>query len=730
LEIYTPGQQQINAIFKMSIWLNIIFFHIIMVYDFGKCNLAEWLTDFSDCHFQIKVLANNNFIDIGDIQFPIRLSVSNQSISFNYTGSHYLKLQLRLCTLEVRVFSKQVLAYTLLHDPTWISSNSRPDPIWDHTKFSITGLTNSYTNSYSFNILLLPEGWEILDVGILKFFAAQNVNNDQYFYFTYTDLEEANFMLNITGAFYMPMLTNPTTIDFEDFPLVARTCQNIRRNMINTINRIYQRGRNVVCSIVTTEFSPVMPNYGLEDNYFNIILTSHPEFEYLRDMTSRDYYFYHRRNLSFLRLNQAILFDHVEYNLSSLFHKGSWNFSGDVNKKWLFSKSSLIRIETILYSDDSYEIQKSLEVYPTGLNYFNFVTCHGFSQRPSVMYYFQPLDNYTWILTSVAIVGISLTLFFIGLKNWKCLAKISINLFYSISVILENGFGNLGRAITNCRIYKISFVLLALISFMVGNMYKSLITVDIITPIPGSIPVNYLSELKGWSIAVLPFQYLLDPVSSEDIDTLNLIREESRKFRGNGIQLSRTLRFRYSSLFGFLATKDFNGTVNPTSEINTLLSLQQDIRLFSSRVEVVNYLSSCMNKALVGSLQEVDRFRKFSMTQGLKLGIGKDVFMPTMISWGFSKVTGEFLNRKFSSLISSGIYHRWEHIFYSRTRSQLDMSETSTIHTNQSLDTQLGALFILYGICISFCIVFYVVEHFIAVLYHLLYCIVRNNCFH
>jgi len=266
---------------------------------------------------------------------------------------------------------------------------------------------------------------------------------------------------------------------------------------------------------------------------------------------------------------------------------------------------------------------------------------------------------------------------------------------------------------TRHRVHRIIFLLLALISLIVGSLYKSLLTTDIISQIPGRISVKYISELTSWSIALLPYQHILHPETGQDAISLNTLRHESLKFRGNGVKLLREEIFQYFSKFGNMITYAAFGSRDRASDfyskIKTLKNMQPNTRLFSAEDEVLNYLSSCRNKAYIGNSQEVMNILKYNNNR-LKLGLGKDKFFLSLVSWRIPKHAGEFLNRKFSSMISSGIYHMWEVIFYAKTRSELDISETQTIERKQSLRTQLGAFFFLFLICIGFCIFVYFLE--------------------
>jgi hypothetical protein len=94
-------------------------------------------------------------------------------------------------------------------------------------------------------------------------------------------------------------------------------------------------------------------------------------------------------------------------------------------------------------------------IFSTGETYFKFLTCHGFVKSPPLTVYVKAFDLFTWI--SVLITTLLLTLaltanyFSLSLKanhftyNQLTTAASTFT-FYSVSVLLENGFGNLRRA--------------------------------------------------------------------------------------------------------------------------------------------------------------------------------------------------------------------------------------------------------------------------------------------
>jgi len=135
------------------------------------------------------------------------------------------------------------------------------------------------------------------------------------------------------------------------------------------------------------------------------------------------------------------------------------------------------------------------------------------------------------------------------------------------------------------------------------------------------------------------------------------------------------------------------------------------IRLFASHREVLNYLSTCEKRALIGDPEQLNAFQKFSQQNYFKLGLGKDRFLPRTYYWFIPNGCGKFLPRRLSLIFSSGIYDKWESIFYSRTRDELDPSlKTEIVEDKQKLESHLGHFFFIYLACVIIGAIVFIME--------------------
>jgi len=296
----------------------ISYFHFIQEHNcFAyKINLSYWLRDFVDCHVEIYVYGSNK-VDFGGFEFPLWLSSSNtSSIRFINGYEHeklYLRLRRQLCTLDVIV--------PFIWFRKWPKISEKLQFKCVDTERTKLTLERSYSDSdgFSFQILIIPHGEESnpnLEYMSERF---QGYGKRmEFFYFNFAVGKSGDFELtNI--MYYLP--SSRLSYETDGVVPLCFSKQEIRSKMLRLSNEIYNGGRYVVGHLITYGFSPIMPDYGVDEYYFNIILTSHPDFEYIRDMTTREYYFSGRREVSFLRLNQAILFDHIPTNISRYFVK-------------------------------------------------------------------------------------------------------------------------------------------------------------------------------------------------------------------------------------------------------------------------------------------------------------------------------------------------------------------------------------------------------------------------
>jgi len=225
-------------------------------------NLNEWLQEFSDCHVAIIVIGNES-ISVGNFEYPIRLRTSTSFQRFNYTNSIYRKFQPRFCTLEVSVISKlTVQTYVDLNVkcPTIQSYEEQrficqyllyPHLTFPESCLSVSGLTDENTNSFSFNVVVLPTDVNIPPKCLFQLNPANKYYNDQHFSFNYTTHPNRTLQI-ISGHFYKAndMLKNYRNLDFSGY--------KVRQEMQKAIHQYYQRGRDLISSLNTWSSPPNM----------------------------------------------------------------------------------------------------------------------------------------------------------------------------------------------------------------------------------------------------------------------------------------------------------------------------------------------------------------------------------------------------------------------------------------------------------------------------------------
>ena len=247
-------------------------------------------------------------------------------------------------------------------------------------------------------------------------------------------------------------------------------------------------------------------------------------------------------------------------------------------------------------------------------------------------------------------------------------------------------------------ISKLVFTILALICLILGCLYKSIITTDMIKPIPGTIPYHNYSQLQDFTFITLPAKDLVVPRQRNVFG--------SKKGNQSGQSLFRpTSDLCRSFELGSYIERIRNALQYLGSERNQskkvlefYLDILNRIRIYEYEEDALARISKCNQKnAYVGDAEEIEDFLKFNKKK-VKLGKGRDKFLAHNKFWIIPYYAGGFVHRRMAQLLSSGIYHIWEKIFYRKTREELDISLKRTIETNQSLDTNLGVLFKITGL--------------------------------
>jgi hypothetical protein len=588
-------------------------------------------------------------------------------------------------------------------------------------------LTDGFSRSKSFMILVVPG-----DIFIRPDFLHHLIpgmssgKNYQLFFFQYTTQQKEGGtevskysdyrIFRISYMFSVHYELRASVLRAYDVPLTVTPGSTIRKDMEAAILKNFCACQNLVSVQLSTGHSPPWLPLGIEDDIYNVILTSSYSMQrYLREMTMRDYYFYYRRKITFLRMTQAILFEHIDTNASKLVlgkHYGTFWLSSEVNSY------------NINYGFKTIQGIHRGSLYPTATIYFNFLTCHGLKKIVSARYFVDPFDSYLWFFTLSTILTVSLILIFADtVFNGKQVFLNSEMYFYSLSVVLENGFGSLRLQSQNDRLWSLSYFILAIISAVIGNYYKAIFTMDIAAPLQERITVEKLSELRNWSITTLPFPYHL---ASKRPPWTNpgFARElglTGRAGTSSGIKFNKFrshISFSYFSPLGEEMYHERDNHPNKSSsEINELLSLVDAAVLHLSSEEALNYISACDKSAFVGTPEQVETFQKFSQSDR-PLGMGKDRFFPRTYFWSIGNRVGELVQRRMASILDSGVYRFWENIFNMRTRDELEpLVKRATTADKQNLETPLGYFFPVYLACISLSVAIFLFE---AIIFKLL----------
>ena len=448
------------------------------------------------------------------------------------------------------------------------------------------------------------------------------------------------------------------------------------------------------------------------------LFTQDKAFEKLVNMSFRNYYFLHRKRINFIRVNQGILFEEVPKNISEKFFgfpnkdiesfnptahnsESQPNFIADDNIKFLRPG---IQYDMKMDFTDPFPYNTKT-FYPTAENYFNFLTCHGIYKIAPLTTFLDPFEFQVWI--TILIVLLCIVLIFIisllkdGFKLIQTLSILETLTLYSISVVLENGFEKLkNRERFSKFIAKLVFLILAFMCVILGCLYKSSITADIIKPIPVTIPYKNYSHLQNFELVAMP---------AKDLLALPRLAEKSRRPKsvrnGNIVYNVGPQSFglgEYIGVVNFFLSEVEKETEAERVEKEKLKFYYDEIlrrvRLFEYEEDALEWISNCnKKKAFVGSAEEIEEFLTFNK-QKVNLRKGRDKFLTHSNSWQIPQYAGGFVHRRMAQLISSGIYHIWEEVFYTKTRDELDISLKKTIEVKQSLDTNLGVLFKITGL--------------------------------
>jgi hypothetical protein len=249
---------------------------------------------------------------------------------------------------------------------------------------------------------------------------------------------------------------------------------------------------------------------------------------------------------------------------------------------------------------------------------------------------------------------------------------------YSISVLLENGYGQLGVPRLGRRIENLVFITLAFMCILLGNLYKSIITTDMTAPILGTIPFESFTQLGNFTLLTVPSQNLRvttrKPEKLRNRTGLPIVEHDSALDLGHSSYLPSYLNYlkNINWVYGY-EYKD--GRPKEKESFKAISTLRTDImnriRVFEYDEDALVRLSTCKYTAFVGSAEEIDDFLKCNQNM-VKLGKGLVKFLPHNFYLVISYYAGGYAQRRMAALLSSGIWDTWKSVFYAKTRDQLD----------------------------------------------------------
>jgi hypothetical protein len=528
-------------------------------------------------------------------------------------------------------------------------------------------------------------------------------------------------------------------------------CQSTkcRQEMENVVEAEMQVSGNIVCDLVS-DISPFEDLDHFEQRIRNrrnrivnpvLILPQNIAFLGLARMSVRDNYFNHRSRINFIRMNQAILSENISQNVSALFkfpNSGIRDFNPTGSTKgydayFLLNKTVFENtVPTLTYGNTASLISSYTSMYVTGEGSFNFLTCHGFHKVASLTVYFGPFDLWIWMTVLVAMFCITIILT-VTYFSFSCSSSNSISLkliltvlseaveliFYALSVLLENGFQKLQFPRLSESVAKVAFITLAFMCVILGNLYKSIVTTDMITETTGTIPYETFKQLmhNNFNLIVVPSS---DMRLKQGFAANNLSQSEVAKGEdGIAVFEKYELEHSYCDLVAYLYLILYRTYQFPFGFSEEILALKNGIesklRLFGYEEDALVALATCQKKAFVGSVEEISDFIKFNRNR-ISLLRGKEKFLPHGKVWGIPYFAGGYVHRRMSQLISSGIYFMWEQTFYAKTRDELDISLKKTIEVKQSLDTNLGALFRIVALFWAFGFAMLCIELLLSIL--------------
>jgi hypothetical protein len=725
-----------------------------------KLNLNEWLLEFENCHVNIVALKDLALedIDYGIFHYPILQSNNFYNEILDKKVVEYNSLRKRnfcaVFTFVISRFSKAASAF-IFQKLIRLHFCSKPPHGNTNDDDANTFQQYRYRWTSCIFVFVLPEiktgtlDQDLRDE-ILNVYQRNNRRDVQTFIFSFNEMGYKSLQISKVEYVCQQCIGSRPTVWEIQCPLP--TC---RKQMEVMAAGKMEDGRNIV-SLLTSEAPPYeryldaspsimtlfkMRPYGLTLPLITesiklrlgklgciLILPQHNASTGLLDMSLREYYFRYRDKINFIRMNQALLFEGVSKNTSKYFtfsNSGISDFNPSLNSApfaedpsgyFEFGVNSNFMLFTngmpqLYYTTVPHSAEGgTASVYATSDTAFNFLTCHGFHKPNRISVYLAPFDWKIWIFilsaTFCLIIIMAMTYCcWMSLRGHRTTisAYIVNSTCYIISVLLENGYGNLhiphhGRHVGNWV-----FLILAFLSVILGSLYKAIITTDMISPIIGSIPYENFSQLQNFTLVVIPSADMRVQRKSSD-GKVSATRQVELGLLEKGVNLFASSDFtkywRNIELMNENVSENFRYRHSSVT-INT--------RVFEHEEDALAKLATCNKVAFVGSTEEIQDFDKFNQDR-IKLGRGKVKFLSHNFYLIIPGWAGGFLQRRMAGLLSSGIWHIWAKVFYAKTRDELEHGLKKTIEIKQGLDTNLGALFQIYAFAVAFAIAVFTVE--------------------
>jgi hypothetical protein len=370
---------------------------------YSNLDLVDWLEEFENCDVQVTSDYGETYLelDVGIFKYPVTLQTKKYNIGFHGLSdaikTYYSQYRKRtFCTVQILVTTNRSLANGFW-TPNVFGICSKP--IFGLLTAPDASIRYKWTNCIS--IFVVPEDGmtKSKDQEMLQLdsnFSVEYFLDTQTYIFNYKKSPtQSNFLISSVDYICFHCLVHVNGKRKNAIVLQSNICLNkkCRDNMESTAAFNMEESRNIVSGVQ----SGISPFENLSGEHSRatkswipkqlLILPQHKAFRGLTTMSVREYYFYYRSRINFLRMNQAILFEHIPQNVTSFFnftHSGLRDYNPTSNTENIDFKDlrykSLIhrkRISSILYNFPMGNYPYYGNIYLTGGTFFNFLTCHG-----------------------------------------------------------------------------------------------------------------------------------------------------------------------------------------------------------------------------------------------------------------------------------------------------------------------------------------------------------------